>query len=153
MNAAVHVEQKGFFFTGRFFCSVLGHTPRWCASFLPLTAKKTPRACESNREAKLRFTIWSRGETPLPEWLCRARTSACPHKLRCSATNPTRMTQWFTCRAGKPNFTNQQYVDVWKHFCFLKPLLKPIAMICVSLSNMELFEPAAFLWENSAPPQ
>lgn len=78
MNTAVHVEQKGFFFKGRFFCSALGHTPCWCASFLPQTAKKTPHARESNREAKLRSTIWSRGETPLPERLCRARTSACP---------------------------------------------------------------------------
>lgn len=78
MNTAVHVEQTGFFFKGRFFCSVLGHTPCWCASFLPQTAKKTPHARESNREAKLRSTIWSRGETPLPEQLCRARTSACP---------------------------------------------------------------------------
>lgn len=78
MNTAVHVEQTGFFFKGRFFCSVLGHKPCWCASFFPQTAKKTPHARESNREAKLRSTIWSRGETPLPERLRRARTSACP---------------------------------------------------------------------------
>lgn len=67
------------------------------------------------------------------------------HKMTCSATNPQieSVTRMQSKKAQFHQFTIRGCLKTL--FCFLEPLLKPIAMICMSLSNMELFKPTAFL--------
>lgn len=79
-----------------------------------------------------------------PRAAVQSKNISVPNKMKCSGTNPE-----LICRAGKSNFTNEQYLEVWKHcFVFLNPCWKQLLwFVCHSATwNWSV----AFLWGNLA---
>lgn len=104
--------------------------------------ENAPCTCRQQRSKAEILCTCQRWDTG-PRAAVQSKNVSVPNKMKCSGTNSELM-----CRAGKSSFTNEQYLEVWKHFVFLKPCWKQSLWFA---NHSETWNwSAAFLWGNSA---
>lgn len=127
------MEQKGFFFKeGQIFLFSLG--PYTTAIALLSFQRQQRKGPVHVWEAKLRSAVQTEGEMLVPEQPCRARTACLQHEVQ---RNEPRAQVSNSRTEQESPISPVKNIWMFHNFCFLEPSLKPITLICMSLSNVK----------------